>query len=64
MLTGLYGFIAASSRVLYTMGDAKMLPPAFRPLSRTSGPPVVSILGIATLCLATPWSGRAALSWL
>ena len=64
VLTGLNGFIAASSRVLYTMGEAKMIPPAFRSLSRTSGTPVFSILVIATLCSATPWFGRAALSWL
>lgn len=64
VLTGLNGFIAASSRVLYTMGEAKMIPRAFRSLSRASGTPVFSILVIATLCSSTPWFGRAALSWL
>ncbi|WP_434783772.1 APC family permease [Micrococcus luteus] len=64
VLTGLNGFIAASSRVLYTMGEAKMTPRAFRSLSRASGTPVFSILVIATLCSSTPWFGRAALSWL
>ena len=64
VLTGLNGFIAASSRVLYTMGEAKMIPRAFRSLSRASGTPVFSILVIATLCSLTPWFGRAALSWL
>ncbi|UTX34071.1 APC family permease [Micrococcus luteus] len=60
----LTGFIAASSRVLSTMGEAKMIPRAFRSLSRASGTPVFSILVIATLCSSTPWFGRAALSWL
>lgn len=64
VLTGLNGFIAASSRVLSTMGEAKMTPPAFRSLSRTSGTPVFSILVIATLCSTTPWLGRTASSWL
>ena len=64
VLTGLNGFIAASSRVLSTMGEAKMTPPAFRSLSRTSGTPVFSILVIATLCSTTSWLGRTASSWL
>ena len=64
VLTGLNGFIAASSRVLYTMGGAKMIPAPFQGLSPRFGTPVVAITVVALVCSITPWFGRAALSWI
>ncbi|SJM70323.1 cationic amino acid transporter [Corynebacterium glutamicum] len=64
VLTGLNGFYTASSRVLLTMGRAKMVPQSFSMLHQKFKTPVVAILFTTTLCLITPLFGRAALSWI
>lgn len=64
VLTGLNGFFASASRVIFTMGRASMLPKAFARLHPQYGTPIAGIVTTMLLCLITPWFGRAALSWI
>lgn len=64
VLTGLNGFYVSTSRVLLTMGRAKMLPRMFARLSPKWNTPVVGIIFTTAICLVTPWFGRAALLWV
>lgn len=64
VLTGLNGFYVSTSRVLLTMGRAKMLPRAFADLHPRWRTPVVGIVFTTLICLVTPWFGRAALLWV
>lgn len=64
VLTGLNGFYASASRVILTMGRARMLPPGAAHISASTGAPTVAIWATTALCLITPWFGRAALSWV
>lgn len=64
VLTGLNGFYVSTSRVILTMGRARMLPRVFARLHPTHQTPVLAIVATALLCLITPWFGRAALTWV
>lgn len=64
VLTGLNGFFAASSRVVYSLGHADLMPKQFGELDRKYQTPRNAIFFIAAICLITPWFGRAALSWI
>ncbi|MFC0820006.1 APC family permease [Moraxella marmotae] len=64
VLTGLNGFYLASSRILLTMGRAKMLPATFARLHPKHGTPSVAIYAVMAVCLISPWFGRAALLWV
>lgn len=64
VLTGLNGFFAASSRVVYSLGNADLMPNYFGALDRRFKTPRNAIFFIAAICLLTPWFGRAALSWI
>ena len=64
VLTGLNGFFAASSRVVYSLGNADLIPQSFGELDLRYKTPRNAILIVAAICLITPWFGRAALSWI
>ncbi|WP_167457427.1 APC family permease [Corynebacterium gottingense] len=64
VLTGLNGFYAASSRVLFTMSRSRLVPTRFNKVSNTDLIPSTAIYFVAGVCLITPWFGRAALSWI
>ncbi|MGP5629388.1 APC family permease [Corynebacterium casei] len=64
VLTGLNGFFAASSRVVYSLGNADLIPGIFGQLDVRYKTPRNAILLIAAVCLITPWFGRAALTWV
>ena len=64
VLTGLNGFFASSSRVLFVMGKAGMIPRKFGELNSNYKTPVTGILFVAAICLITPWFGRSALIWI
>ena len=64
VLTGLNGFFAASSRVVYSLGHADLVPKAFGVLDSRYKTPRNAILFVAAICLITPWFGRAALTWI
>lgn len=64
VLTGLNGFYTATSRVLFTMGKAQMLPGKVAHIHEKHNTPVIAIIVTALLCLISPWFGRAALNWV
>lgn len=64
VLTGLNGFYTATSRVLFTMGRANMIPASFSKLHTKFRTPSAAVLSTTALCMITPFLGRAALSWV
>lgn len=64
VLTGLNGFLTASSRVLYVMGKSGLGPRGFATLSAKNKAPVTAIIFVAVISLISPWFGRAALLWV
>ena len=63
VFTGLNGFYLSSSRLLFALGRARFIPPVFMKLGKNKTP-YVAVLFIMTVCLAAPWLGRTALSWI
>jgi amino acid transporter len=64
IFTGMNGFYLASSRLLFSMGRAKLLPPWFGDLHPEHGTPHRAILFAGALSLLAPWFGRRALLWV
>lgn len=64
IFTGLNGFILSSSRLLFAMSRAKVIPSAFSRLHPKHGTPYVGIIFVATVSLLAPWFGREALLWV
>lgn len=62
--TGLNGFYVASSRLLFAMGRARMVPSAFSRVHPKHKTPYIGIAFVAALCLVAPWFGRQALLWV
>jgi len=63
ILTSWNGFIVGSTRVIYAMGRAKMLPPFFGKLHPRYKTPVGAIVLVGGICTITPLLGRNALVW-
>ena len=64
IFTGINGFYLASSRLLFSMGRAKLLPRWFATLHREHGTPHFAIAFAGALSLVAPWFGRQALLWV
>lgn len=64
VFTGLNGFYLSSSRLLFALGRAKFIPGAFSKLHRKTNTPLNAIIFVMAVCLAAPWLGRTALSWI
>ena len=64
IFTGINGFFMASSRLLFSMSRAKILPGWFGRLSPAHGTPSNAILFAAGASLLAPWFGRQALLWV
>ena len=64
VFTGLNGFYVSSSRLLFAMGRAKVIPAAFSKLHPKYGTPHVGIIFTCILCLFAPWFGRSVLLWI
>ena len=64
VLTGLNGFLAASSRVLYIMGKSGLGPIHFAKLTEKHPAPINAIVFVAAISLISPWFGRASLTWV
>lgn len=64
IFTGLNGFILSSSRLLFAMSRAKIIPKMFSKLHPKYETPHVSIIFIIILSLFAPWFGREALMWV
>jgi len=64
VFTGLNGFYVSTSRLLFAMGRAKILPAAFGRLHPKHKTPHVGILFTLVVTLAAPFFGREALLWV
>lgn len=64
IFTGLNGFFVSTSRLLFAMGRAKILPSAFGKLHSKYGTPHVGIIFTCVAALAAPFFGRQALLWV
>lgn len=64
IFTGLNGFIISSSRLLFAMSRAKMLPETFSKLHPKTKTPYVGIIFTVVLSMFAPWFGREALLWV
>jgi amino acid transporter len=63
IMTSWNGFIVGSTRVIFAMGRAKMLPPCFGRLHRKYKTPSGAILLVGGICVAAPLLGQNALVW-
>lgn len=63
IVTSWNGFFIGASRVIFSMGRAKMLPPVFGKVSEKYQTPTAAILLTGIICMVTPLLGRNALVW-
>ncbi len=64
IFTGLNGFIMASSRLLFAMSRAKILPNSFGKLHPKYKTPHVAVIFTVIIAGIAPWFGREVLSWV
>jgi amino acid transporter len=64
IFTGLNGFIVSSSRLLFAMSRAKIIPKAFSKLHPKYNTPYVSLIFTVAISLLAPWFGRQVLTWV
>jgi amino acid transporter len=63
ILTSWNGFIVGATRVLFSMGRAKMLPAMFGKVHKKHGTPVAAIILVGIITCASPLMGKSALVW-
>ena len=63
ILTGILGFLTATSRLLYSMARDGYIPSAFAKLHPQHGTPANAILFCFLFSAVGPWFGRTALGW-
>lgn len=64
IFTGFNGFLVSSSRMLFSMGRARILPKAFTKLHSKYNTPYIGIVFACIICFIAPWFGRQALLWV
>lgn len=64
IFTGLNGFYISSSRLMFAMGRARILPDIFSKLHSQHNTPYAGILFTCLATLIAPWFGREALLWI
>ncbi|MBY0120353.1 APC family permease [Bacillus sp. S/N-304-OC-R1] len=64
IFTGLNGFYVSTSRLMFAMGRAKVIPAVFSKLHPKYGTPYVGIIFTCAVCLIAPWFGRPVLLWI
>ena len=64
ILTGINGFYVASSRLLFSMGRARILPQWFSELDSKHHTPRNALVFTMSIVLLAPFFGREALSWV
>lgn len=64
ILTGINGFFMSSSRLIFGMARAKMLPSAFAQLHPKYQTPHKAIEFVLVVCLICPFFGRNIISWV
>ncbi len=63
IITSWNGFFIGASRVIFSMGRAKMIPGIFGKVHPKYGTPTASIILVGIICMITPLMGRNALVW-
>lgn len=63
IVTSWNGFFIGASRVIFSMGRAKMLPAIFGNVNEKRQTPTAAILLTGIICMVTPLLGRNALVW-
>jgi amino acid transporter len=64
IFTGINGFYMATSRLMFSMGRAKILPDWFTRIHPTYGTPYNAIVFTGLISLLAPWFGRQAILWV
>lgn len=64
IFTGLNGFVMASSRLLFAMARAKIIPKPFAKLHPKYQTPYIAVIFTIILSAIAPWFGREALTWV
>ncbi|HEY4601031.1 MAG TPA: APC family permease [Cerasibacillus sp.] len=64
IFTGLNGFILSTSRLLFAMSRAKVIPSAFSKLHPKYKTPYIGIIFTTVVAMAAPWFGREVLVWI
>ena len=64
VFTGINGFFMASSRLLFGMARARLLPPWFAQIHPIHHTPVNAVLFVGTVSLGAPWFGREVIVWV
>ncbi len=64
IFTGLNGFIVSSSRLLFAMSRAKIIPETFSKLHPKYDTPYIGIIFTVAVSLLAPWFGREVLTWV
>ncbi|GGK00840.1 amino acid permease [Lentibacillus kapialis] len=64
VFTGLNGFFVSSSRLLFAMGRARIIPHIFTKLHPKYNTPYAGIVFTCAVCLISPWFGRQVLTWI
>lgn len=64
VFTGLNGFIISTSRLMFAMSRAKILPDVFSKLHKKYKTPYVAIIFTVIVSMFAPWFGREALLWV
>ncbi len=64
VLTGINGFFLASSRLLFGMGRAQVLPGWFSRLHTTHRTPINALVFTGIVSLIAPWMGREVILWV
>ncbi|WP_059102774.1 APC family permease [Shouchella shacheensis] len=64
IFTGLNGFIISTSRLLFAMSRAKIIPKAFSKLHPKYKTPYAGIIFVVVVSMLAPWFGREALLWV
>lgn len=64
IFTGLNGFILTTSRLLFSMSRAKILPKPFGKLHSKYQTPYIAVIFTIVVAALAPWFGRKALTWV
>ncbi len=64
IFTGLNGFYMTASRLLFSMGRARMLPQVFGSVHKEYNTPTVCIVFVGAICCLCPFFGREVITWV
>ena len=64
IFTGINGFFMASSRLVFSMGRARLLPAWFGAVDPARGTPRNALVFTGAVSLLAPWFGREAIVWV